>query len=103
MTDTISLLPMIPAALPPEHAPGQRIPADDATLRGAAKAFEAAFLSEMLKHAGVGERRGPFGGGPGEAAFSDLLVREYATEIARTGRIGLQQHVYANLKTRAQG
>ena len=72
-----------------------------AVLRQTAQAFEAAFLTEMLKHSGVARVPDQFGGGPGEAAFADLLTREYAREISRTGRIGIAEPVYRYLVARA--
>lgn len=70
---------------------------DDSVLRDVAEQFEAAFLSEMLKHTGIGKMPEAFNGGPGEAAFSDFLVREYATMISEKGALGLAEHVFQSL------
>lgn len=63
-----------------------------------AKAFEASFLAEMLKHSGVNKTRSEFGGGAGEDAFSSLLTQKYADKLAEAGGIGLAQHIYNALK-----
>lgn len=67
--------------------PGQRRIAE------VSQEFEAAFLAEMLKYAGLGRVEQSFGGGPGEAAFTDFLIREYAREIARTRPLGIGDRV----------
>lgn len=67
-------------------------------LRHAAREFETVFLTEMLKHAGVGRMPGAFNGGPGEAAFADMLTQEYAREIARSGRFGLAEQVFEAMR-----
>ena len=51
--------------------------------------FEAAFLTEMLKHAGFGKAVGNQAGGSGESGFSDLLVRQVAERIARSRPLGI--------------
>ena len=81
---------------------GARI--DDQQLREVAQKFEATFLAEMLKHAGFEDPGvgfgGEFGGGYGEDAFKSMLVREYADDLSRQGRLGLAEHIYADLKQR---
>ena len=80
------------------------VPAPQATpdpIRTSAEALEASFLAEMLKHTGVGKMPEGFNGGPGEAAFSDFLVHEYAGKIASTRSIGLADHIYRALSERA--
>lgn len=49
--------------------------------------FEAAFLTEMMKHAGFGRALGDQAGG--ETGFSDLLVREVAERIAQSRPLGI--------------
>lgn len=68
-------------------------PPREAEIVRTAREFEAVFLTEMLKHAGVGRMTESFNGGPGEAAFTDMLTREYAREISRSGGIGLADKV----------
>lgn len=65
-------------------------------------AFEANFLSEMLKFGGQGESRKTFGGGAGEDAFAGLLVREQATMMANGGGIGLAKHIVESLMRSAK-
>ena len=77
--------------------------ADDRLLRRAAQEFEAAFLAEMLKTAGLGKTRGPFSGGAGEDQFASFLVRAQAGEMARAGGIGLAETIYRSLKERQDG
>lgn len=71
-------------------------------LSASAEALEASFLAEMLKHTGIGKMPESFNGGPGEAAFSDFLVHEYAEQIASTRSIGLADHIYRALSERVQ-
>ena len=74
-----------------------------AKLREAAQELEATFLAEMLKSAGLGETPGAFGGGIGEDQFSSMLRTEQAREIAKSGGIGLAEHIFESLKERADG
>ena len=59
-----------------------------------AKAFEAQFLSEMLKLADLVPTPSGFGGGFGEEAFSAMLVDQYATTMVETRSFGLAEEVY---------
>ena len=72
-------------------------PGRDPALMDLARKLEASFLSEMLKHSGVGTPRTTFGGGSGETQFSSFLVAEYADAMARAGGIGLSESIYAAL------
>lgn len=69
------------------------------TVAKVAVAFEAVFLAETLGHAGLGEARGPFGGGAGEDAFSGMLVREYARSIAESGGTGIAEGIERALRS----
>jgi Rod binding domain-containing protein len=64
-----------------------------AETRRAAEEFEALFLTEMLSPIFDNLESGAFGGGPGERIYRSLLVREYATGIARSGGLGLADAV----------
>ena len=75
----------------------------EAELRQKAVAFEAAFLAEMLGHAGIGDARSVGGGGAGEDAFASLLAREQAEGFARAGGIGLADRIYESLVRRSGG
>lgn len=81
-----------PASLPPETS------ARDAALRRTAENLESAFLSEMLKSAGLGQPREAFGGGVGEEQFSSFLRDEEARAMVRAGGIGLAESIFDALK-----
>ena len=74
-------------------------PADP--LRQAARRMEAAYLSEMLRAAGLDKAQSAFGGGAGEAQFASFLRQEHATALAERGGIGLADAIYQSLKDRA--
>jgi Rod binding domain-containing protein len=78
-------LPALPPVPPTRHDP----------LRQKAEEMEAAFLAEMLAHAGLGASDGPFGGGSGETQFASFLRQEQARLIAAQGGIGLAEHIFA--------
>lgn len=77
------------------HAPD---PKADAAMRKAADAFEAAFLAEMLKDAGLGKAPEGFGGGEGESQFSSFLRQEQAVAVVRAGGIGLSEVIFQAMK-----
>ncbi|MFC6688322.1 rod-binding protein [Jhaorihella thermophila] len=84
--------------------PGQTTrPERLAELRQAATEFEAAFLAEALKSAGLGKSRSDFGGGVGEDQFQDFLVRAQADELARNGGIGVADIVFRALMEKENG
>lgn len=87
---------MIPPPAP-QHA------GDLDKLRAAAVALEASFLAEMLKSAGLGETKGSFSGGTGEAQFASFLRREQAEQMAQSGGIGLAEQIFESLKGRVHG
>uniref|UniRef100_UPI003D7E25FD rod-binding protein n=1 Tax=Albidovulum sp. TaxID=1872424 RepID=UPI003D7E25FD len=72
----------------------------DAALRRTAENLEAAFLSEMLKSAGLGQSRTEFGGGVGEEQFASFLRDEQARSMQRSGGIGLAETIFEALKRR---
>lgn len=59
-----------------------------------AEELEATFLAEMLAHSGLGEMRGSFGGGQGEAQFASFLRQEQARLIVEGGGIGLAEMIF---------
>ncbi|MCA0920383.1 rod-binding protein [Pseudooceanicola nanhaiensis] len=75
-------------------------PSPDVRLRTVARDLEAAFLSEMLGAAGLGEVPGAFGGGTGEAQFASFLRDEQARALASAGGIGLAEALFNTLKER---
>lgn len=85
-------------------AGSQGAPKPDAELKATARALEASFLAEMLKHTGLGESEGAFGGGIGEQQFASFLREEQARLMTQAGGIGLAETVFEALKARgAQG
>lgn len=70
----------------------------DAVLMQTAKDLEASFLSEMLRHAGLGRARESFGGGIGEDQFSSFLRDIHARELAGSGGLGLAENLFRALK-----
>lgn len=75
-------------------------PARKSELRAAAEGLEAAFLSEMLKSAGMDARQGAFGGGVGEDQFASLLRDEQSRRMVEAGGIGLAEQLYRTLVAR---
>ncbi|MQY42038.1 flagellar biosynthesis protein FlgJ [Epibacterium sp. SM1969] len=67
-------------------------------MRQAAMDLESAFLSEMLKAAGLGKTSESFGGGAGEDQFSSFLVEAQAKQMTKAGGIGLAESLYNALK-----
>jgi Rod binding domain-containing protein len=65
----------------------------------AAQDFEAMTLGELLKpmFATVDLSNGPFGGGPGEAAWQPMLVDEFAKTMERNGGVGLAVPVFQQI------
>lgn len=62
-----------------------------------AKSLEAAFLSEMLSHAGLDAAEGAFSGGIGEEQFSSFLREAQAKAIVDRGGIGLAEQFFQSL------
>ena len=90
---------MIPVSALTSVPPAQTTPDDkDRALRQAATELEAAFLTEMLKSAGLGEASAGFGGGAGESQFSSFLIREQAQLMVAAGGIGLAESLFHALK-----
>lgn len=89
---------LLPTQLQTPPAISKVRPAGNDPLREAAIELEASFLAQMLKSAGLGEAREGFGGGAGEEQFSSFMIREQATQIARSGGIGLAESLYHALK-----
>lgn len=66
-------------------------------LRAAAVELEGAFLSEMLKSAGLGKTSQSFGGGAGEDQFSSFLVQHQARQLAESGGVGLSEILFKSM------
>jgi Rod binding domain-containing protein len=74
-------------------------------MRETAEAFEASFLSQMLKPMFEGlSTEAPFGGGEAEGTWRGFLVDAMAKQTVRAGGIGLADQVVAQmLKMQEQG
>ena len=69
--------------------------ARDVALMDKAKEMEAAFLSEMLGHAGLdADSASAFGGGNGEEQFASFLRQEQANLMVDRGGIGLAEALF---------
>lgn len=82
--------PLSPAGAPP---PGPTPPRNDPLMRKAME-LEAAFLAEMLGHAGLSGETGDFSGGIGEEQFSSFLRAEQANLLVARGGIGLAEPLF---------
>ncbi|MBX9801614.1 MAG: rod-binding protein [Caulobacteraceae bacterium] len=93
-----------PATLPP-LAGGSSPALSAARMRETAEAFEASFLSQMLKPMFEGlSTEAPFGGGEAEGTWRGFLVDAMAKQTVRAGGIGLADQVVAQmLKMQEQG
>ncbi len=94
-----------PATLPPAAAPAPAPAVVTARMRETAEAFEASFLSQMLKPMFEGlSTEAPFGGGEAEGTWRGFLVDAMAKQAVRGGGIGLADQVVAQmLKMQEQG
>lgn len=69
-----------------------------AKMRETAQAFEASFLSQMLKPMFEGlDTEGMFGGGEGEATWRSFLIDAMAKQTVKAGGIGLADDVMAEM------
>ncbi len=98
MTDlTVSADLLRPAAAAPTAANRDKI-ADTA------KAFEATFISQMLKPMFEGlSTDGLFGGGQGEATWRSFMLDEMAKSTVKAGGIGLSNTVMAEMLKMQEG
>jgi flagellar protein FlgJ len=66
--------------------------------RAAAEDFESVFLSTMFSQMFTDtEGEGPVGGGAGVGVWRSFLTDEYAKSFAKSGGIGLADHVHRTL------
>jgi Rod binding domain-containing protein len=69
-----------------------------AKTRAAAQDFETVFLNSMFANMFTGiDGEGPFGGGTGTGVWRSFLTEEYAKTFAKSGGIGIADHVYRSL------
>ncbi len=87
-----------PTAAPATAAPAG-VDSRASTPTSAAQAFEAAFVSEMLKHSGVA-RAVALDSGFGGEAMASFLVEEFSRLIAERGGLGLAAMIEQRLEIR---
>ncbi len=82
----------------PLPQPGAPSAADQARMRETAEAFEASFLSQMLKPMFEGlETDGMFGGGEAEGQWRSFMIDAMAKQTVQAGGIGLADQVVAQM------
>lgn len=86
---TITPLPAGPAAQHP-------------TLWRRATELEQAFLTEMLRHAGLSVDQGAMGAGTGGEQFASFLREAQAGALVQAGGIGLAARIFESLVERAK-
>ncbi len=76
----------------------QREGADMEKVRQAGQDFEAFFVGQMMEQMMAGiESDSMFGGGQGEDVWRSMLNQEYGKEVAKSGRLGIADHVMATM------
>lgn len=91
----MSDLSVSPALLQPAPAAPAAVPA---RMRETAEAFEASFLSQMLKPMFEGLKTdGPFGGGEAEGTWRGFMIEAMAKQTVKAGGIGLADQVVAQM------
>lgn len=68
-----------------------------AEARQAAQKLEATFLAEMLKAVGFGMQTNSFSGGVGEDQFVSFHRQAIADQIAKSGGLGLAEHIFESI------
>lgn len=90
-------LSVSPDLLRPTDAPAKRGQSPE-QMRETAEAFEASFLSQMLKPMFEGlQTDGPFGGGEGEATWRSFLIDAMAKQTVKAGGVGLADSVVSQM------
>jgi flagellar protein FlgJ len=80
------------------QAAGAKPNSPEAKARATAQDFEAVFLNSMFQQMFTGlESEGPFGGTPSTGPWRSFLTDEYAKSFAKSGGIGIADHVYNTL------
>ena len=96
----------VPADLirPIQNAPTSLAGATKDKIKETAEAFEASFLSQMLKPMFEGlSTDGLFGGGQGEATWRSFMLDEMAKSTVKAGGIGLSNTVMAEMLKMQEG
>ena len=85
------------ASLAPTDAAAKRGQSPE-KIRETAEAFEASFLSQMLKPMFEGlQTDGPFGGGEGESTWRSFLIDAMAKQAVKAGGIGMADTVMSEM------
>ncbi|MBU9697835.1 rod-binding protein [Rhodobacteraceae bacterium HSP-20] len=77
-------------------------PQDSTVLQRKSVELERAFLTEMLRHAGISAPEGAFGAGIGGEQFASFLREAQAGAIVDGGGIGLAERLFESLVERAR-
>jgi Rod binding domain-containing protein len=95
-TNAPALAPVVHAVTPNDGPSARGAPPDRA--RETAEAFEAFFIAQLMEHMSAGLKTdGPFGGGPGEAAWRGQLNEAYGKTVAKRGGIGIADILYREM------
>lgn len=78
------------------------ITAPEPRLRAKAAALETAFLTEMLRHVGLGTENSGFGGGIGAEQFASFLREGQAAAMVQAGGLGLAESLFRALTEEAR-
>jgi Rod binding domain-containing protein len=66
--------------------------------RDQAQEFESVFLTTFVQQMFSGlDTDSPFSGGHAEGIYQSMMSEQYASSIARSGGIGIADHVYAEI------
>jgi Rod binding domain-containing protein len=94
--------PFAPPHVPEQPRPDGARTTDADTLRARAREqareFESVFLTMFVQEMFSGlDTEGEFSGGHAEGIYRSMMSEQYADTIARSGGIGLADHVYAEI------
>jgi flagellar protein FlgJ len=85
------------SALTPLAPASDARPVDEKAMQ-TAREFESLFLAQFAQVMFQGIKSdGPFGGGPAEDIFKNLLAEEYGKTLARSGGVGIADSVYREI------
>ena len=91
----MSTIPMPAAPTAAALAATGAAPPAERKARSQATDFEAMFLSSMFNQMLTGiDGEGPFGGSGGAGVWRSFLSEEYGKSFAKSGGIGVADHVY---------
>lgn len=94
---SLALFTSAPALHQQQEGPGPKASREEKA-RARATEFEQVYLSTMLKQMFSGlSTEAPFGGGQAEETWRGMLVDQYATQLTKSGGVGLADAVYRDL------